>query len=86
MPRVAVFPDEFAGLQVDGNQPAAVGQLKYYPWLKNARPTALPENRGLTAWKPVRDTWAFGAGFGVFDREAGNWRGPLKGALLETKN
>ncbi|WP_293676430.1 hypothetical protein, partial [uncultured Phenylobacterium sp.] len=46
-------------------EPAAVGQLKYYPWLKKARPTALPEDRGLSAWKPVQDTWAFGAGFGV---------------------
>lgn len=46
-------------------EPAAVGQLKYYPWLKKSRPTALPEDRGLTAWKPVQDTWAFGAGFGV---------------------
>ncbi len=45
--------------------PAAVGQLKYYPWLKKSRPTALPEDRGLTAWKPVKDTWAFGAGFGI---------------------
>jgi hypothetical protein len=43
----------------------AVGQLKYYPWLKKARPTALPEDRGLTAWKPQQDAWAFGAGFGV---------------------
>jgi hypothetical protein len=43
----------------------AVGQLKYYPWLKKAEPTALPENRGLTAWKPTLDAWAFGAGFAV---------------------
>src|SRR5262245_15329933 len=29
--------------------------------------------------------WEFGAGFGVFDREAGNWRESLKSALLEAK-
>jgi endoglucanase len=29
--------------------------------------------------------WEFGAGFGVFDREAGNWREPLKRALLDAK-
>jgi endoglucanase len=27
--------------------------------------------------------WEFGAGFGVFDRDAGNWRESLKSALLE---
>ena len=42
-----------------------MGQLKYYPWLKNARPTSVPEDRGLTAWKPERHAWAFGAGFTV---------------------
>lgn len=46
-------------------EPPAVGQLKYYPWLKKVRPTALPEDRGLTAWKPQKDAWAFGAGFAV---------------------
>jgi len=46
-------------------EPPAVGQLKYYPWLKKARPTALPEDRGLTAWKPEKDAWAFAAGFAV---------------------
>jgi endoglucanase len=29
--------------------------------------------------------WEFGAGFGVFDREAGNWRDQLGSALLEAK-
>jgi endoglucanase len=29
--------------------------------------------------------WEFGAGFGVFDREAGNWRESLRSALLDAK-
>jgi endoglucanase len=29
--------------------------------------------------------WEFGAGFGVFDRDAGNWRESLKSALLDAK-
>ncbi len=41
------------------------GELKYYKWLKRARPTALPESRGLEAWKPTADAWAFGVGLDV---------------------
>lgn len=41
------------------------GELKYYSWLKRARPTALPENRGLSAWKVTKDAWAFGVGLGI---------------------
>ena len=41
------------------------GQLKYYKWLKRARPTALPESRGLSAWTPTPDAWAFGLGLSV---------------------
>ncbi len=41
------------------------GELKYYSWLKRARPTALPENRGLSAWKVTKDAWAFGLGLGI---------------------
>ena len=47
----------------DGDRDA--GELKYYKWLKRARPTALPETRGLDAWKPTADAWAFGVGLGV---------------------
>lgn len=47
----------------DGDREA--GELKYYSWLKRARPTALPEGRGLDAWKPTDDAWAFGVGLGV---------------------
>ena len=60
----ALYADGLHAEAVDASD-AAVGQLKYYPWLKKARPTALPEDRGLTAWKPQQDAWAFGAGFGV---------------------
>ncbi|MGV3708055.1 MAG: hypothetical protein ACO1Q7_04380 [Gemmatimonas sp.] len=48
------------------------GDLKYYSWLKRARPTALPENRGLEAWKPVNDAWAFGVGLGISVTGGGN--------------
>ena len=41
------------------------GELKYYKWLKRARPTALPESRGLSAWTPTPDAWAFGLGLSV---------------------
>ena len=41
------------------------GELKYYSWLKRARPTALPEGRGLDSWKPTKDAWAFGIGVGL---------------------
>jgi len=42
------------------------GELKYYKWLKRARPTALPETRDLdSSWKPTKDAWAFGLGLGV---------------------
>lgn len=41
------------------------GELKYYKWLNRARPTALPETRGMDAWKPTQDAWAFGLGVGI---------------------
>lgn len=50
----------------------AAGELKYYSWLKRARPTALPETRGLDAWTPMFDAWAFGLGLGVSFTGAGN--------------
>ncbi len=48
------------------------GELKYYSWLKRARPTALPENRGLSAWKVTDDAWAFGLGVGISITGAGS--------------
>lgn len=48
------------------------GELKYYSWLKKARPTAIAENRGLTQWKPENEAWAFGAGFGISFPGAGD--------------
>ena len=50
----------------------AAGELKYYSWLKRARPTALPETRGLDAWTPTQDAWAFGLGLGVSFSGAGS--------------
>lgn len=50
----------------------AAGELKYYAWLKRARPTALPETRGLDAWTPTPDAWAFGLGMGVSFSGAGS--------------
>jgi hypothetical protein len=48
----------------DGDREA--GELKYYSWLKRARPTALPETRDLhSSWKPTKDAWAFGVGVGI---------------------
>lgn len=41
------------------------GELKYYSWLKRARPTGVAEERGLTAWTPQNDAWAFGLGLGI---------------------
>ena len=42
------------------------GELKYYSWLKRARPTGLPETRDLdSSWKPTKDAWAFGLGVGL---------------------
>jgi hypothetical protein len=42
------------------------GELKYYKWLKRARPTALPATRDLaTSWTPTKDAWAFGLGLGI---------------------
>lgn len=49
----------------------AAGELKYYSWLKRARPTALPETRGLDAWTPANNAWAFGLGLGVSFSGAG---------------
>ena len=54
----------------DGDREA--GELKYYSWLKRARPTALPEGRGLAAWKPTKDAWAFGLGVGLSITGAGS--------------
>lgn len=54
----------------DGDREA--GELKYYSWLKRARPTALPEGRGLDAWKPTKDAWAFGVGVGLSITGAGS--------------
>ncbi len=50
----------------------AAGELKYYSWLKRARPTALPETRGLSAWTPTPNAWAFGLGLGVSFSGAGS--------------
>jgi hypothetical protein len=47
----------------DGDREA--GELKYYKWLKRARPIALPESRGPEAWTATPDSWAFGVGLGV---------------------
>ncbi len=41
------------------------GELKYYKWMKRARPTALPATRGLDAWQPAKDAWALGVGVGL---------------------
>ncbi|MEU1520113.1 hypothetical protein ABZ490_49770 [Streptomyces sp. NPDC005811] len=49
------------------------GELKYYSWLKRARPTALPETRDLdSSWTPTKDSWAFGLGAGVSITGAGS--------------
>jgi len=50
----------------------AAGELKYYSWLKRARPTALAETRGLDAWTPTAQAWAFGLGLGVSFSGAGS--------------
>lgn len=49
-----------------------VGELKYYKWIKRARPTALPEARGLDSWTPTPDSWAFGIGLEVSITGAGS--------------
>ncbi len=59
----ALYADSLAPKLEDGDREA--GELRYYSWLKRARPTALPETRGLDAWKPTRDAWAFGFGVGI---------------------
>ncbi|MEO6443968.1 MAG: hypothetical protein ABIP66_02235, partial [Gemmatimonadaceae bacterium] len=59
----ALYADSLAPKLADGDREA--GELRYYSWLKRARPTALPETRGLDAWKPTRDAWAFGFGVGI---------------------
>ena len=56
----ALYADSLAPKLEDGDREA--GELKYYSWLKRARPTGLPETRGLDAWKPTIDAWAFGFG------------------------
>ncbi|MGZ5474268.1 MAG: hypothetical protein ACXWG4_09945, partial [Thermoanaerobaculia bacterium] len=59
----ALYADSLSPKLDDGDREA--GELKYYSWLKRARPTALPETRGLDAWKPTNDAWAFGFGVGI---------------------
>lgn len=59
----AIYADSLLPKIKDGDREA--GELKYYPWLKKSRPTALPEDRGLSAWTPENDAWAFGAGLSV---------------------
>ena len=59
----ALYADSLAPKLEDGDREA--GELKYYSWLKRARPTGLPETRGLDAWKPTIDAWAFGFGVGL---------------------
>ncbi len=59
----ALYGDSLAPKLDDSDRDA--GELKYYSWLKRARPTALPETRGLDGWKPTRDAWAFGFGAGI---------------------
>lgn len=66
----ALYADSLAPKLEDGDREA--GQLKYYSWLKRARPTALPETRGLDAWKPTPDAWAFGFGVGLSFTGAGS--------------
>ena len=56
----ALYADSLAPKLEDSDREA--GELKYYSWLKRARPTGLPETRGLDAWKPTIDAWAFGFG------------------------
>lgn len=59
----ALYADSLAPKIDDSDREA--GELKYYSWLKRARPTGLPETRGLDAWKPTIDAWAFGFGVGL---------------------
>ncbi|HSM06184.1 MAG TPA: hypothetical protein VK858_16310, partial [Longimicrobiales bacterium] len=66
----ALYADSLAPKLQDGDREA--GELKYYSWLKRARPTAVPETRGLDAWKPTRDAWAFGFGVGLSFTGAGD--------------
>ncbi len=66
----ALYANSLAPKLEDGDREA--GELKYYSWLKRARPTALPETRGLDAWKPTQDAWAFGFGVGVSFTGAGS--------------
>lgn len=59
----AIYADSLLPKIGSGDREA--GELKYYPWLKKSRPTALPEDRGLSAWTPENEAWAFGAGLSV---------------------
>ena len=66
----ALYADSLAPKIEDTDREA--GELKYYSWLKRARPTGLPETRGLDAWKPTIDAWAFGFGVGLSITGAGS--------------
>jgi endoglucanase len=66
-----MFLGEFGSYEVGDMQSRAA-------W---TRAVAREAERHAIAWC----YWEFGAGFGVFDREAGNWRESLKSALLEAK-
>jgi hypothetical protein len=65
----ALYADSLLPKLEDGDREA--GELKYYTWLKRARPTAVPESRGLEAWTPLTDAWALGFGLGVSITGAG---------------
>jgi hypothetical protein len=65
----ALYADSLFPKLEDGDREA--GELKYYTWLKRARPTAVPESRGLEAWTPLNDAWALGFGLGVSITGAG---------------
>lgn len=66
----ALYADSLMPKLGDGDR--QVGELKFYSWLKRARPTAVPETRGLDAWKPVNGAWAFGLGVGISFTGAGD--------------
>ena len=65
----ALYANELLPRLEDGDRKA--GELKFHSWLKRARPTAIPETRGLDAWKPSKDAWAFGFGAGISFTGAG---------------
>jgi hypothetical protein len=65
----ALYANELLPRLEDGDRKA--GELKFHSWLKRARPTAVPETRGLDAWKPSKDAWAFGFGAGISFTGAG---------------